>query len=237
MRTKLLGVLGAALTLAFVPAGAGATVIIDNTTLGYYNAGLGDLSLDSFLGAQLDASTTNHLFPIANSGGGDPTTPPVATEPGLGSADGGTQANLGSFLGNTTALGGMWSGASQAIPSTWTVNDETAIVYSFVVGPTGFDDLFVQIAVDNGVYVWLDGAYQFGAMAPSGAFHWEYSFSTGALASGTHYLQILREDHGGGTGWDILADATEGAPVPEPGTLLLLGAGLAGLRLRRVARR
>jgi hypothetical protein len=230
MRRMQLVALAAGLALAFVPSVARATIIIDNTTLGYYNAGLGDLAADSVLGIQVDTATGFRLFPAANVSGGDPTIPPVATEPNLAGADSGTQTNLGGFLTSPGTLVAPWSAVPQAIPGTWTVNSETAIVYPFVVVGGGYANLFVQIAVDNGAYVWLDGAYQFGAIAPGGPFQWEYSFNTGPISPGTHYLQILREDHGGSTGWSIQADA---APVPEPGTLLLLGGGLSALALRR----
>lgn len=209
------------------PTQALAVVIIDNTTSGFYNAGLGDLSTDSVLGAQTDVATGFNLFPAANSSAGDPTIPPVATEPNLAGADAGTVTALGAFLGNTTALGGSWSGTPVGIPSSWTVNDETAIVYAIDAGP-GFSDLTVDIGVDNGVYVWFDGVYQFGAMAPGGAFAFEYTVNVGAVSGGTHFLQVLREDHGGATGWVIEADATAAA-VPESGSLALLGLGLAGL--------
>jgi hypothetical protein len=222
-----------AMACILMPAAAGATIIIDNTTLGFYNSGLGDLSTDSVLGTQTDMATGFNLFPAANSSAGDPTVPPVATEPNLAGADPGTQAALGSFLGNTTALGGSWSAAPQAIPANWAINDETAIVYEITVGPTGFDDLLVQIGVDNGIYAWFDGSYVFGAMDRGGAFAFEYSFQTGPVSPGAHYLQLLREDHGGATGWVISADATEGAPVPEPSTLSLMVLATLGLVARR----
>jgi hypothetical protein len=221
--------LATAIVFAAAPMQAGAVVIVDGTTSGFYNAGLGDLSTDSVLGAQTDTATSFNLFPAANVSAGDPTIPPVASAPNLVGADPATVTALGSFLGNTTALGGNWSAAPQAIPSTWSVNDETAIVYTIDAG-AGFSDLTVNIGVDNGVYVWFDGAYQFGAMAPGGASAFEYSVNVGPVSGGTHFLQILREDHGGATGWVIRADATlSTSTVAEPASLALLGLGLVAL--------
>jgi len=71
---------------AFSPI-ARAVTIIDNTTQGFYNAGLGDLATDSVLGAQFDAATSLDLFPAANGAGGDPLIPSVATQPNLAGAD------------------------------------------------------------------------------------------------------------------------------------------------------
>lgn len=206
-------------------ATASAAVIIDNSTQGFYNSGLGDLATDSTLGAQTDTSTGHNLFPAANVSAGDPTIPPVATEPDLANADASTQANLGGFLTNPTSLGGTWSASEQAIPGTWAVNSETAIVYEINAG-AGLSNLQIDVGIDNGVFVWLDGNYLLGALAPGGAFAFEYSASVSSLGSGLHHLQILREDHGGATGYHIQVTATS---VPEPATLALVGVGLGAV--------
>ncbi len=228
------------IALALVPVPSMATIIIDGSTPGFYNNGLGNLASDSVLGAQTDTSTGFNLFPANYLIAGDPTIPAVASEPNLAGADASTQTALGSFLGNTTTLGGSWSVAPQAIPATWVVDTETAIVYEINAGATGFDNLRVEMGVDNGVYAWLDGVYKFGAMAPGIAFAGEYAFDTGPVSPGIHFLQFLREDHGRATGWIVQADATirvRPESIPEPATLALIGLGLAGLSIAVQRRR
>jgi hypothetical protein len=71
----------------------------------------------------------------------------------------------------------------------------------------------------------------FGALAPFAAALGEYSFGLGNV-TGTNYLQILREDSGGGTDWSILVESgAPGGQVPEPHGVLVLCGGLLALRV------
>lgn len=112
-----------------------------------------------------------------------------------------------------------------AIPGSWAVNTESAIVYDFTLDTRS--DIHIDLGVDNGVLVWLNGSYLFGAQAGGGSSLTEYDIDISGLSAGTHSLQILREDHGGLTGF---ADAVA---VPEPSALSLHGLSLLGLALLR----
>lgn len=190
---------------------ANAAVIINNTTQGYYNQAIGTL---------LDG--TDPAFPAPYT---DDNTYVYASAPNIAAAS----AVLGNWLNDPVNLNANWS-ALQAIQAGWNINDETAIIYQIDAGTAGLNNVITQLGVDNGIFVWLDGIFQRGWRAAGGAYEWEYSLDLGTLSAGTHYLQILREDHGGATGYtiNVTGDSAPSA-VPEPGTVALLGLGLLGL--------
>ncbi|MFN7225534.1 MAG: VPLPA-CTERM sorting domain-containing protein [Paracoccaceae bacterium] len=174
------------------------------------------------------------MFPTANSAGGDPSLDiPAGNEPDLSAAS----AALGSWLTTPATPGGSWSAGPVAIPAAWAVNTETAIIYAIDAGTTGLTNVLASFGVDNGLFVWLNGTFLGGHLRPGGVEAGEFQLSLGDLAAGTNYLQILREDHGGVTGYSVLVTG-EPSPVPLPaaGWLLMAGVGgLAAMRRRRKA--
>ena len=201
------------LILLFCPQPLSADVVVDNSSIGFYNDQIGTL-----------LNGTSNLFPTT----GDPTIDP-APEPDLASAN----SILGSWLTSPNSLNANWTGP-QLIPLNWTVGEENAIIYEFDAG-AGYNDFLVEIGVDNGAFVWLDGTYLGGHLRSGTAILGELSLDVGNVSAGIHHLQILREDHGTTSGYTINVTATA---VPEPsGTLLLAFAiGILGKRRRKNAR-
>ena len=81
----------------------------------------------------------------------------------------------------------------------------------------------------------MNGEYIFGAQNSGGSFLNAYDIDRFGLAAGNYVLQILREDHGGGTGYDILATAVvrSAASRPASGCSVPVCCRLAFVRRRR----
>jgi len=194
-----------------VPLASHAVVIIDNTTQGLYNSGLGDIHTIDGAGGFLVGPNVSE---------GDPTIV-LSADPAL---------NFGLFPAfgddwlNGDYTGGTWSAGPVSIPASWNVNTETAIVYDFTLADPS--NLHIDAGIDNGIIIWLDGQFLFGATAPGSFNINEYDIDVANVAAGSHSLQILRADHGGGTGYRISADISE---VPVPAALWLFGSGLIAL--------
>lgn len=219
----------AALVSTAALAGAGhAATLIDSSTAGYYNNGIGTV---------LDGTNPfggNDMFPLANVSNGDPSLDiPAASPPDLSAAS----AALGSWLTNPAAPGGTWSATPVAIPASWPINSETGIIYALDGGAGGLSNVSASFGVDNGLFVWLNGSFLGGYLRPGGVTLGEFTLSLGNLGAGMNYLQILREDHGGASGYavEVTGDMNP-APIPLPASGLLLAGGavaLAGLRRRK----
>jgi hypothetical protein len=169
-----------------LPAG-----LVDADSPGFYN--------DS-LGTTLDGTAPQFPMPFG-SGGGDPEFYPAA-EPNLAAG----AVILGNWLTNPAALNSFWRSVTP-IPATWELNTETAIIYAVDGGNHGVSNLRADLDVDNGIYVWVNGKYKFGARQPGlpspvGQFEYTNVF-LGELAPGPNYIQILREDSGIATGYQF----------------------------------
>ncbi|NNK97450.1 MAG: hypothetical protein HKO88_00240 [Xanthomonadales bacterium] len=175
---------------------AESTVLIDNTTPAFYNTDL-DFLLD---GTDMDR------FPLAGTFVGEHII--FTTAPDLSPVD----DILGNWLTSPVPeLNGYWS-ALQVIPVAWPINTENAIVYALDAGG-GASDLLATFYVDNGIHIWVNGAFQYGARDPLGT--WYYDIPLGNLAPGLNHIQVLREDSGGIAQW---AMSITGSPAPLPGT-------------------
>lgn len=224
-RWSLLAAVTLALTGVFTTPALCApfVTLVDGTTLGNYN---------NSIGTALDGTNPyggSYLFPLAWPGGGDPSIP-TAPEPVLSAAAG----ILGNWLTDPANLNANWQG-SVVVPTNWAENTEVGVVYAFDAGPHGLGSMDVQVGVDNGAFVWFDGAYLFGGVQPGGAVLGEYSTTLSDIAPGVHYLQVLLEDHGRVTNYLVSVTGVPNAPAPAAVLLGSLGVALVGwFRGRRV---
>jgi len=209
------------MVIAF-PLAGNAVVLVQTSDAGWYNDSIGTtLNLSNGTGA--DDSTA--YFPIFND-----SSVNFLAAPDLTAASG----VLGNWLSdplNTANTSAEWA-YEASIPNTWTPGTEVAVMYQF--DTLGATNVVASLGVDNGIFAWLNGEYLFGARGPGHAVNGEYVLNLGNLTAGTHFLQLLLEDHGGANAYNvnITADAFIPAPVPAPAALALLLMGLLGMSIR-----
>ena len=217
MNQKLLFLLIPTLLLS-IPT-AHAITLVQTNDPGFYNNNIGTVLNLSNTG--LD--NAGEPFPVSND-----STASYPTAPNLSAAS----SVLGNWLTNPAALNAFWSTTPISIPNSWTVGTEVAVIYQF--DTLSATNVVARFGVDNGIFAWLDGAYLFGARGPGSFTLGEYVLNLGNFNAGTHYLQLLLEDHGVTNGYAVQITADQFTPpnVAEPGTFVLMLSGI-GLLLQR----
>jgi len=211
------------------PVSSNAIVLVNSAT---------DAARVNPLGSALDntngGNTPTGYFPSSND-----STFNTTIAPDLSTVSG----DLGNWLGSPPSFNGNWSAPVPVAPN-WPLFTEMAVVYQF--DTLGATNVVARFGVDNGIYIWLDGVFQTGHRAAGGPSLGEVTLNIGDLTAGTHFLQLILEDHGSANGYvvEITADTftpcsgpcpgpTPDARVPIPSSLALLGIGLSALAFRR----
>lgn len=205
-----------------IPA-AHAVTLVQTNDPGFYN---------NHIGTVLNLSNTgldnaNEPFPVDND-----STASFPIAPNLSAAS----SILGNWLTNPLALNANWSASPIPIPNRWALETEVAVIYQF--NTLSATNIVASFGVDNGIFAWLDGTYLFGARGPGSFSLGEYILHLGDFAAGTHFLQLLLEDHGVTNGYAVQITADQFTPGPppitvaEPGTFALMFSSI-GLLLQR----
>lgn len=162
----------------------------------------------------------------------NPTADPLWSTTGSWTGSGTGPAPFGNCLGGGCgdfSYATLW--LADTTPSSTPDGDDFWVRTTF--DTTGFDlgSVAWHLGVDNGFALYLNGHFITAANAEGFTSRWEYSGSFAPhLVSGVNTIAVALEDHGGLTAFDM---EVVGNPVPEPGTMLLLGSGIASLALRR----
>jgi len=114
----------------------------------------------------------------------------------------------------------------------WNANTGMALQKEFVINGT-ISDATLWYGTDNGLIVFINGNYIFRLNEEGSGYRDEHSIvlASSFFNHGDNLIQVLAEDHGGGTWIDLklTGTVTPSSQVPEPTTMLLIGLGLASL--------
>jgi hypothetical protein len=202
-----------------------SVILVQTSDPGFYNDSLGTI-----LNGTNGGDTSTSYFPISNDASVNfPVAPDLSVASGI----------LGNWLTNPFSLNSNWT-YEASIPNSWAVGTEVAVIYQF--NTLGATNVVASVGVDNGIFGWLDGVYIGGVRRPGGVSLGEHVVNLGNLSAGTHFLQLLLEDHGVSNGYAVQITADEFIPgpppssAPEPMSVSLLGLGAIGLAAGRALR-
>lgn len=163
----------------------------------------------------------------------DPTADPTWN---ITTGVGGTWSSGAAPFGNCPAAGCLDVTRDFDFNTFWAddfdLDDDLWVRTEVSVDASLLNSLYWALGVDNGFKLYVNGVLIAADNAEGYTSRWEYSggIPLAALQSESQVIALALEDHGVLTAFDMQIST---APIPEPATLFLFGAGLAGGALRR----
>ena len=199
-------------TAASLRAAGQSELLVNNATLGYYN----------FAGNALDNTDPWFPHPV-------PPDPTLLNAPEPDRQALVSKAGLGALLvDNPLAGGGLGSGWGplRTIPSSWTPTTETrsstrSTPARWASRTSPATSASTTASTSRSTAATSSAPWNPAPSSPAS----ETPASPSATCTPANYLQILREDHGGGTGHLIEVSGTRVTSDPNAARLLLAGAG------------